>query len=177
MLFLIVVYLLAMLGAAIAGLAAIHLGFLPPWAADVRLVTACALTGGTGGCVYCLRAVYIHKSAENNWNSHWHTWFFLRPIVSFVCGGVSFLFLKAGLLILESKTSTGASEIGYYALSFIAGLNVDKFVAKLEEIAQAVWGIEKSRAAKAQENKRPAEERSASPAPVVNATAEGPQHV
>jgi len=55
------------------------------------------------------------------------------------------MFLKAGLLILESGQKENASEIGFYALAFIAGLNVDKFLAKIEDVAQAVWGIEKSR--------------------------------
>ena len=36
--------------------------------------------------------------------------------------------------------------MGFYALAFVAGMNVDKFVAKIEDIAQATWGIEKSRA-------------------------------
>jgi len=62
-----------------------------------------------------------------------------------VCGGVSYLFLRAGLLVLESSTRPNSSELGFYALSFIAGLNVDKFISKIEDIAQAVWGIEKSR--------------------------------
>jgi hypothetical protein len=60
-------------------------------------------------------------------------------------GGVSYLFLKAGLLILESGTNPDSSDLGFYALAFIAGLNVDKFISKIEDIAQAVWGIEKSR--------------------------------
>ena len=68
--------------------------------------------------------------------------------MSLVCGGISFVFLKAGLLLLESRQQTDATEIGFYALAFIAGLNVDKFIAKIEDVAQAVWGIEKSRAAK-----------------------------
>jgi hypothetical protein len=65
-----------------------------------------------------------------------------------VCGGISWLFLKAGLLILEATPSTDASDLGFYALAFIAGLNVDKFISKVEDIAQAAWGIEKSRASK-----------------------------
>jgi hypothetical protein len=32
-------------------------------------------------------------------------------------------------------------------LAFIAGLNVDKFIEKLEDIAQISWGIKKSRVA------------------------------
>lgn len=31
------------------------------------------------------------------------------------------------------------------AVAFIAGLNVDKFTSKLEDLAKAAWGVEKSR--------------------------------
>ena len=56
--------------------------------------------------------------------------------------------------MLESGTKSGASEIGFYALAFVAGLNVDKFVGKIEDVAQAVWGIDKSRSRKdAEEHK------------------------
>jgi len=64
-----------------------------------------------------------------------------------VSGGVSYLFLKAGLLILEAEKETDSSNLGFYALAFISGLNVDKFISKIEEIAKATWGIEKSRSA------------------------------
>ena len=60
-----------------------------------------------------------------------------------ICGGVSYLFLRAGLLVLESTAKQDASDIGYLVLSFIAGLNVDKFITKIEDIAQATYGIEK----------------------------------
>lgn len=56
------------------------------------------------------------------------------------------MFLKAGLLLLEAAAQRpDATQLGYLALAFIAGLNVDKFIAKVEDIAQATWGIEKSR--------------------------------
>jgi len=41
--------------------------------------------------------------------------------------------------------------LGFLALAFIAGLNVDKFITKIEDIAQATWGIEKSRTARSQD--------------------------
>ncbi|WP_244137032.1 hypothetical protein [Burkholderia pyrrocinia] len=62
--------------------------------------------------------------------------------------------MKAGLLVLESHTSEGATELGFYALAFVAGLNVDKFVAKIEGVAHAVWGIEKSRSASSTEENK-----------------------
>ena len=55
---------------------------------------------------------------------------------------------KAGLLLLEAKSSETSSDLGFFALAIIAGLNVDKFVSKVEDIAQATWGIERSRTAK-----------------------------
>ena len=117
----------------------------PEW---LRVGLACAATGGLGGCMYCLRGVYLNYSVRRSWGNEWIPWYLLRPIVSAGSGGISYVFLKAGLLILESGTRQDATEVGFYALAFIAGLNVDKFISKLEDIAQAVWGIEKSRAAK-----------------------------
>lgn len=120
---------------------------------NIRVALTSAAVGGLGGCVYCLRGVYLNAAVRKQWGSEWHIWYVLRPLVSAACGAVSYLFLRAGLLVLESGTRPDASEIGFYALAFIAGLNVDKFIAKIEDVAQAVWGIEKSRASKRDENK------------------------
>jgi hypothetical protein len=146
---LIIVYLLLLSvggGLAIAGLA---LGFTPERFELARIPLTCCFTALIGGCLYCIRAVYLNRCVRKSWDTDWHCWYFLRPIASFICGGASFLFLKAGLLVLESNTKESATEIGFYALAFVAGLNVDKFVAKIEGVAHAVWGIEKSRSATA----------------------------
>lgn len=37
----------------------------------------------------------------------------------------------------ESSQKEKATELGFLALAFVAGLNVDKFIAKIEGIAQA----------------------------------------
>ncbi len=116
----------------------------PDW---LRVGLTCALVGGLGGCLYCLRGVYLNYSAYRRWSNEWIPWYLLRPIVSAGSGAISYVFLLAGLLVLESGTKQDATEVGFYALAFIAGLNVDKFISKLEDIAQAVWGIEKSRTA------------------------------
>jgi hypothetical protein len=140
----IIFYLLTFLAAYIGGL-----GYLlidkPELLDGLRVGITCIVTGGIGGCLYCLRGVYLNAAVRNQWSPQWHVWYFLRPIVSAGCGGVSCLFLKAGLLVLESGTKPDASELGFYALAFIAGFNVDKFIKKLEDVAEAVWGIEKSR--------------------------------
>ncbi len=132
----------------VALLAAARTGHMPAWWSALGLVATCALIGGTGGVVYCLRGVYLNACVRKSWDDQWQPWYYIRPIVSHMCGAVSFLFLKAGLLLLEAQLKTQSSEIGFMALAFIAGLNVDKFITKIEDIAQTTWGIEKSRTTK-----------------------------
>jgi hypothetical protein len=146
----IAVYLLIFLFCLVASMLSALGGYLPNWLADYDLPLFCALSGGFGGIVYCMRGLYVNYSARKNWDTAWYPWYFIRPVVSVVTGGISFIFLKAGLLVLEAKPENESTFLGFYALAFIAGLNVDKFISKLEDLAQATWGIEKSRASKNQ---------------------------
>ena len=59
---------------------------------------------------------------------------------------MSYIFLKAGLLILDASTQQNSMIYGYWAIAFIAGYNVDNFMKKLEAMAESAWGINKSRA-------------------------------
>jgi hypothetical protein len=54
--------------------------------------------------------------------------------------------------VLEAQKESDATNLGFYALSFIAGLNVDKFLSRVEDLAQATWGIEKSRTSQRDKN-------------------------
>lgn len=121
---------------------------LPLWWYRIGLIAPCALIGGLGGTIYCLRGVYLNACVHKTWSETWFPWYFIRPFVSHLCGAISYLFLKAGLILLEARQTSGSTELGFLCLAFIAGLNVDKFISKIEDIAQATWGIEKSRAAK-----------------------------
>lgn len=132
-------------------LTSIKINTVPPWVTSIGLVLQCALIGGIGGVVYCLRGVYLNACVRKSWDDLWQPWYYIRPIVSHFCGAISFLFLRAGLLLLEAKPAMHTTDLGFLALAFISGLNVDRFLAKIEDIAQASWGIEKSRASKAEE--------------------------
>ena len=138
-------YLGLVSAAFISCLAWLALGSPPEHLTPVLLGLKCALTGGLGGCFYCLRAIYLNYSVRKQWSADWYPWYIIRPVVSAGSGVVAYLFLKAGLLILESGTRQDASDLGFYALSFIAGLNVDNFIRKIESVAQSIWGIDKSR--------------------------------
>lgn len=110
-----------------------------------KLALYCGLAGGVGGVTYCLRGVYLNACVYKQWDKDWLPWYFIRPIVSFITGVISCLFLKAGLIVLEAKQMDGSSNLAFYALAFVAGLNVDRFIEKVESIAQVTWGIKKSR--------------------------------
>lgn len=142
--FIVLVYLLLFLAAdVLVGWHMLYGALLPN--KDYDLLFQCICIGGIGGILYCLRGTYLNFCVNDNWDNKWILWYVVRPLVSVISGGVSCLFLKAGLLILEAEKDVSATNLGFYALAFIAGLNVDKFIAKLEEIAKATWGIEKSR--------------------------------
>lgn len=141
----IILYLFALLCFSTYAIGAMSLGWLPEPYAPLRVPLMCGAIAYTGGCLYCFRAIYLNKCVRKQWDPDWHVWYFIRPITSTIAGAISYLFLKAGLLILESSTNAGSSEMGFFALAFIAGFNVDKFVAKIEEVAKAAWGIDKTR--------------------------------
>lgn len=141
----VVLLLLAYLAGLIGATVAVLKSGLPTWLASFDVLLLCALAGGFGGLTYCLRGVYLSACVRKQWDIEWLPWYFIRPIISVLCGAISYVFLKAGLMVLDAVTKEGSNYFGFYALAYIAGLNVDKFVAKLEGIAHAAWGIERSR--------------------------------
>ncbi len=113
---------------------------------DDMLLQRCLLVGAIGGGVYCMRAIYLNYCVRGTWENKWLVWHVIRPFVSFICGGISLIFLKAGLIVLEAQPNAISSDYAYYALAFLAGYNVDNFLKKIEEISKSVLGIDTSRA-------------------------------
>lgn len=143
--------LLIELGVVIYLLVSIALGLVPWLENELQVVATCILFGGLGGGTYCLRGIYLNACVHKRWDTDWLPWYLIRPIVSLILGGVSYLFIKSGLLLLGASQENGASQLGIWAMAFLAGLNVDKFLAKIESVGQTVWGVEPSRQSKPNE--------------------------
>ncbi|PKA22288.1 hypothetical protein CH381_31680 [Leptospira sp. mixed culture ATI2-C-A1] len=111
-----------------------------------------ALFGLLGGSVYCLRGIYLNYSVNNNWALRWLPWYFIRPMISFVTGFFSYLFIRILLILLEAQPLENSTNLGYFLFAFIAGLNVDNFLKRLEEIAKLVWSINESRSSNQEDN-------------------------
>lgn len=147
----IVAIVLLMESAAIAyALVAIAIDHFLWFPAHLTTVAGSILFGGLGGCTYCLRGVYLNACVNKTWDITWLPWYFIRPLVSLILGGVSYLFVKSGLLLFGASQQPDASNLGIWAVAFLAGLNVDKFVAKIESVGQTVWGLEPSRQSRAE---------------------------
>ena len=129
-----------------------QIGYYPEYFTVHHTAINCVLIATLGGNLYCIRAVYLNKCVKGNWDENWELWYYLRPLASALSGFIAFIFLKAGLIVLEAEQSSDAGFFGFLAFAFIAGLNVDKFFAKLEDTAKSMFGIEKSRAGKESEN-------------------------
>lgn len=124
------------------------LGNFPEWLIGYELAVNCILLATLGGVMYCLRAIYLERCVRKNWDSDWETWYYLRPMTSAISGVVAYIFLKAGLIVLEAEQSAESGNYGFLALAFIAGFNVSNFSQKIEDIAKSTFGIEKSRSSK-----------------------------
>ena len=144
----IIAFQIAIIGGCLLGWAQKPMGNYPEWLIGTEIAINCILIAMIGGALYCLRAVYLNKCVQKNWDKEWEAWYYIRPLTSAVSGFASYIFLKAGLVVLEASQEPEAGYYGYLAFAFIAGLNVDKFVAKIEDIAKSTFGIEKTRAGK-----------------------------
>ena len=112
-----------------------------------ELALRCCIVGTLGCCLYCLRSLYIHGAVESDWDSKWLSWHLLRPFAASISSLSALVLLKAGLILLNSETSTDEKTTlwGYYFLAFVAGLNIEKFLSKIEEIGETVFGVKASR--------------------------------
>jgi hypothetical protein len=148
------VFLTVVAGSLAALLWYLEVAKLPYWVEPVRVVLFSVALGGIGSVAYCLRAVYLNISVHKRWSLDWLPWYLIRPVVGSIFGGISYVILKAGLLLLDAEESTGELNYGFMTLAFVAGFNVDRFVKRMEEAAKATFGIEPSRTASDSDLKR-----------------------
>jgi len=125
------------------------LGNIPAWLQPYQLAIECILTAALAGVLYCVRAVYLNYCVHRHWDKRWEVWYFLRPLASALTGLVAYIFLKASVVVLEASQNGDAGLYGYMAFSFIAGYNVDRFLKKMEEVAQSKFGVRPSRTSEA----------------------------
>ena len=139
------VYLIVWLLIFAGGLFCLKIGCVSNLFSSMEILLGCILIGGIGGSVYCLRAIYLQACVKKQWDENWIVWYLLRPLLSAVVGGVSYLFIKAGLVLFNSSGQSEINHLSIWSLAFLSGMNVDNFIKKIESIGETVWGISPSR--------------------------------
>ncbi len=141
----IIIYLLFLLVVAISGMFYIYFDPFLNSKISLQIIFYCITVGLIGGIVNCLRGIYDHFSIKKDWDSDWLVWYFIRPILSAIMGFISFIFIKAGLLVFSNTEGLILRNniYGFLAVAFVAGFNVKYFLEKIQEIANSVWGIKK----------------------------------
>ncbi len=76
--------------------------------------------GGLGGIVGALYTLWWHISEEQDFDRQYVTWYIVQPLLGLVLGGIVFLLLAGGFLILQvnltdPNASTGARLLPYLA--------------------------------------------------------------
>jgi hypothetical protein len=150
----ITLYVLAWVAALVTLFACKTNEALPGWMMKLGSDVDCVAMGGLAGCLYCLRGIYLNYSVKQRWDGpRYAMWYVLRPIVSCMAGGISLVFLNAGLLSLDAKPA-GGSPYGYLAAAFFAGYSVERFLDRLSEIGQSTHGIKQPRSGEADGEKK-----------------------
>ena len=121
------IYQAAWLAVLLAGM--IFAGPLASWIAKVGTVSGPSLMniypifntmiwGGIGGIVGALYSLWWHISEQQDFDRNYLTWYLVQPLLGLVLGGIVFLLLAGGFLILQvnltdDKAVTGARLLPY----------------------------------------------------------------
>ena len=96
------------------------------------------LWGGIGGIVGALYTLWWHISQEQDFDRHYLMWYLVQPLMGVVLGGIIFLVLAGGFLILnvsiaDAKASEGARLLPYLA-AILAGFRQNFVYDQLERL-------------------------------------------
>ncbi len=94
--------------------------------------------GGIGGVVGALYTLWWHISETQNFDRNYMMWYMVQPLMGLVLGGVMFLILTGGFLILNvdissDKASTGARLLPYLT-AVLAGFRQNFIYEQLERL-------------------------------------------
>jgi len=87
----------------------------------IRIVIYCGLMGGVGGITYCLRGIYLNACVFKQWDKQWLPWYFIRPLVSVICGTVSWLFQKGRIICTRSAADRSSNKLRILCTCFCSG--------------------------------------------------------
>jgi len=143
------IYIFCLLAGSLLALGCLGLGFVDRFfaACDVPLdvIASCrryewiAAGGLLGGTVYAAKWLY-HSIAKGLWHEDRRTWRFLSPWIALgVTVGIGTL-VEAGFFRNSVEPVASQSGASLTGLGFLIGYLADRFLAKMRELMQVVFG-------------------------------------
>lgn len=79
--------------------------------------------GGIGGIIGALYALWWHVSDQQDFDRHYLMWYLVQPIMGLVLGGIVFLLLTGGFLLLQVKPAdeNAGARLVPYLVAVLAG--------------------------------------------------------
>jgi len=79
--------------------------------------------GGIGGIIGALYALWWHISDQQDFDRHYLMWYLVQPIMGMVLGGIVFLLLTGGFLLLQVKPAdeNAGARLVPYLVAVLAG--------------------------------------------------------
>lgn len=92
---------------------------------NVYPIFSTMLWGGIGGVVGALYHLWWHISEKQDFDRHYGTWYFVQPLMGLVLGGIVFLLMAGGLLVLQvdltASNASTATRLVPYLVAVLAG--------------------------------------------------------
>lgn len=97
--------------------------------------------GGIGGAVGALYSLWWHVADRQDFDRQYLMWYIVQPIMGMVLGGIIYLAIAAGFLVLQATPAVGPTNIGSWLmpslLACLAGFRQNFVYEVLDRIMAA----------------------------------------
>lgn len=115
---------------------------------DTILLILIGVAGALGSLLYALRSLTWHlgkKSADDRWIF----WYYAKPLIGIILAEIFYVVIRGGFFSLDASIND-ANFYTFIGLGGLVGLFSESAIAKLQEIASAIFSIPE----KAEKNKK-----------------------
>jgi len=105
-------------------------------ASDVFPFWNTLMWGGIGGIIGALYALWWHVSDQQDFDRQYMMWYLVQPIMGVVLGGIVFLLLTGGFLLLQIKPSdpNAGARLLPYLVAVLAGFRQNFIYNQLDRL-------------------------------------------
>jgi hypothetical protein len=97
--------------------------------------------GGIGGATSAMWSLHFHISVQRDYDPVENLWYFAQPLMGIVLGGVVFLIMGSGFLVVQADLSSQTGAMGARLLPAVIAVIVGFRQAVVLELIERVVGL------------------------------------